>query len=332
MTEADLDALLDRAARRLRAQHALRAGLATLGLSLLALAVVLFAVRILPAGAPRPGLERALTLAAAGVPLGATLIALLLSYLYTRPHLDAVALLLDERARTGEHLVTWRQLRAQADATPIQLEFRKAQCAATLGIARQLDPRRLLPMRWPAWSRAPWLAALLLLCALLMPQQSVAPVAANPTRAPGAESLTQRIAMPGELTETRPGTPRVQVLAPTELLRLQLLATDPQAVPEQQAEALKELLNRIGNVPESELAPDVRDLLNAMRARVVKTAPEAAAAPSGAQQQTAANHDAPPSAPGAQSAADLRGFNAQAISTIEQHFGDVRTALGRYYR
>jgi hypothetical protein len=336
MTEAHLTKLLERGARRFRAQRALWAGLAGLGVGVVLASLLIFLVRLFPLRGAGSGSEMSLAEAAVALPVAVALAVFAVVYCRSRPALDTVALLLDRRAGTAEHLVTWWQLRAAplADARgseDLQRGFRAAQLAATLALAPRLDPKRLLPLRLPEWGRALWLALLLLCCALLMPPR----VRAERDPAGGKPGDTASLGLrtgggAGGVLATPGQTPRVQVLKPTELLAFQLTATDPQLPPAARAAALKELLRKIGNVPESELAPEVRELLEALRddgtQKNGKNGEKNGSVLAPAKGDNPAEPGAPP-----EGAAQVPDFREKAVSAVEQCFPDVKEQLGRYY-
>lgn len=339
MTEAGLEIVLRRGAWRLRVERALWAGLAAFGLGAAGAAGLIFLLRLFPLDSLlRPDLGATLPALALALPLLLAAAALSVVYFRYTPEPDTVALLLDMRAGTAEHLVTWYQLRrcaARAQDGELPRGFRAAQAAATLELGGRFDPRRLLPIRLPQWSRALWLALLLLCCALLMPPRArsnplldAAAAATQSWNAGGAGAGSN-----GAWQSSRSHTPLVQPLSQRELLIFRLKATDPNLPPAQKAEALKELLKKIGNAPENELSPEVRELLNALRNEVaVKDDNGKTGAPDGTKQLSA--NDASPAETAAWSAgvAQIPGFAERALATVEQNFGDVREQLEKYYR
>src|SRR5437868_3093483 len=129
MTETDLETLLHDGARRLRLQRALRMGLAALGGGLLLAAVLIFLFRLFPLNSSTmPGAQMALIQFALFLPIVTAAAVAIAIYQVTNPELSNVALLLDRRADSKEHLVTWFQFRS---ASAIEPGFRTAQLAAT---------------------------------------------------------------------------------------------------------------------------------------------------------------------------------------------------------
>jgi hypothetical protein len=182
-------------------------------------------------------------------------------------------------------------------------------------------------VRLPPWSRALWLALLLLCCALLMPPRVRAE--RRPVFGPdGAERAGQGLVAAGG-AGLSDQAPRVQVLKPTDLLSFRLLASDPNLDPAKRAAALKELLRKIGTVPESELAPDVRELLEALRGP--KDVEAKAGAKNGSLTAAAKGADPTETAGPLPGAAQLSAFRERAITAVEQHFQDVKEQLARYY-
>lgn len=343
MTESDLERVLERGARRMRAGEALRGGLALCGVGVLLAAGGILVCRQGWFSTGQGGVvpEGVVVWMAVGVPLGCGILGLVEAYRRCRPAPYYVALILDRMAGTAEHLVTWWQLRATAAPSPcplptgerdaeMQRGFRAAQLRATLALAGRFDPQRLISMRLPEWSRALWLALLLLCCALLMPQRVRAAKGTAAWRDGGAagSGLKRAAAGPGAGVAAVSRTPHVQVLKPTDLLVFQLKATDPLLPPAAKAEALKELLKKIGNVPESELAPEVRELLNLLRGEAAAKNGE----PEGTQQGTATGEPKEGvAAPKEAGAAQIPNYAERAMTAVEQNFGDVREQLERYY-
>ncbi|MGD0088724.1 MAG: hypothetical protein ABSE73_02285 [Planctomycetota bacterium] len=355
MTEAGLEVLLLRGAWRLRAERALWAGLAAFGAGVVLASVLIFVLRLFPVGpGAMPGVGTVLVQGALVLPLLMAAATLALVYARPNPLLETVALRMDVRAGTAEHLVTWYQLRVAAPFPlplregvgggdrlreaagggdlELQRGFRQAQAAATLALAARFDPKRLLPIRLPEWSRALWLALLLLCCALLMPPR------ARTARGLAANELSGLAGLRdgGGLNGAASGdshAPHVQVLNPTELLAFQLKATDPLLPAAAKAEALKELLKKIGSVPESELSPEVRELLNSLRSEVaIKNGADKTGTQEGAQESAGRNEPNEGTAGSVAGAAQIPDFTERAMATVEQNFGDVREQLQRYYR
>jgi len=342
MTEIDLETLLERGARRLRLQRALRVGLATFGISLIGATVAVFIVRLFPfSEAAMPGIERAFLQLALGTPLVLTA-AVLFFIIFVRgssPSGEEVALLLDRKAGLREHLTTWRHYRNRAgnDSHSLQKGFLEAQLASTLVAAAALKPSQVLPLRIPDWSRALWLAVLLLCCALLMPPNVSAVRTASMERAAlklAAASRENAPDMDGAPAAARQ-TPTVHVLPPTELLKFQLASSEAELPADVKAHLLKELQLRIGNVPESELTPEVRDILNALRS------PDASEKKTGGEAETKLGSADIKGKPTAEDvarahesgvAANVPQFRERAYAAVQQQFPDVKTMLERYYQ
>ena len=118
MNEAGLENLLLRGAWRLRAQRALGAGLAAFGVGVVLASTLIFILRLFPPGqGSLAGAGTALVQATLVLPLLFAVAALVLAYVRFHPLLETVALRMDARAGTAEHLVTWHQLRG-AKQTP----------------------------------------------------------------------------------------------------------------------------------------------------------------------------------------------------------------------
>lgn len=337
MTETDLQRLLDDGARRLSLERALRLGLAALGGGVLLATISIFLMRLFPlSSGAMPGAQTALIQAALALPALLAAAGALAGYRFTQPDRAAVALLLDRRAASKEHLVTWFEFSRGSRA--IDAGFRAAQLAATLQRAEALNPRKLLPLHWPEWSRALWLALLLLCSALLMPPRVDVtrglPIRENRSVASGMRLMAGPA--DGVVADAR-RAPTVQVLTPTELLALQLKLSDPEMIPAAKAEALKDLLKKIGNVPESELAADVQDLLNTLRSESGVKPADSKAKPeerSGSQQTTGAQGaktDVNP-AMDVGKPANLVEFTERAFTQIGQSFPDIKASLESYYR
>jgi len=340
MTEADLEIILARGAGRLRAERALWAGLAAFGVGVVVASVLIFVLRVFPLGS---GVLSAPVQAALALPV--LIAAAVLTFVFVRcqPLLEIVALLMDSRAGTAEHLVTWYQLRMAArtpssyplpaeESNEVRRAFRDAQASATLALASHFEPRRLLPIRLPEWSRALWLALLLLCCALLMPPRARSSRIPGPMELGGMPGLRDGSGINGGPAADS-HTPHVQVLNPSDLLIFQLKATDPLLPPEAKAEVLKELLKKIGNLPESELSPEVRELLNMLRSEVAMKDGGSKPGEQEGRQQGKSNGEANEgTANPLAGAAQVPDFAERAMATVEQNFGDVREPLEKYYK
>ena len=330
MTESDLDRLLLRASRRLRMQTALRVGVAALGSGIILMAAVVFWMRF--KGSAQ------LSMATLIAPPIAALLALSVAFVRSRPPLMSVAQVLDRRAQAHEQLVTWYEFRGCLQTlNPLQAEFKAAQRAATLQVAAMLDPRKLLPLSLPDWSRAIWLALILLCCALLMPPQIQSARHAAPASRLIQAGIMKAPPAAGADGQTQQNAPRVQVLSPTELSKIQLMATDSQMPQALKAEALKDLESKIGVIPESDLAPEVREVLDMLRKERSEKAlaSEKTAGPEKTGGHGESGRESKPEpaianvAPAL--AMDPAAFREKAITVISAHFPDVLEALDRYY-
>ena len=327
MTESDVHGLLRRAVLRMRASRALIAALAVLGSSLLCAALAVSWMRW-------SGREFVGTTVLAALPFAMMACAGVSAFLMSRPALASAASVLDRRAAISEHLVTWLHLRGldEAKLDDMQRGFRAAQRESALRAADSIRLKTHLPLHWPAWSRAIWLAMILLLSAILMPANDLRSVKTF-ERSSGL-GLT---AGPGgggggkDASATLRETPRVQVLAPAELHKLELIATDPQLSAAQKSEALKELNDAIGGLPESELTPDVRQLLDTLRK---DAAPPDAASKADGSIVKSANGEEKSARAAVVKPAEYKSFENvdKAWASSESQFGDVRERLARYYQ
>ena len=267
MTEAELDNLLLKSARRMRFEHGLRAALAALGLGLLAAAGIVLLARLKTYDA----------LLAAGlfVPPVAALIALIAAYTRYRPGLGRVALLLDQRSNSAEHLVTWHEYRTRPERaqSALQREFLDAQRNATLTKAAAIDARKLIPLRWPEWSRAVLLAFLLLCCAWLTPrggtnaQDRLATEDGRGRR----DSARANSAGAGDVAgSTEDEMPTMEQLSLTDQQKFMLLASDEKLAEVRKTDAFRELQSKLAGIPESQLTPLDRQLLNQFRTEAAK--------------------------------------------------------------
>jgi len=326
MTEADLGRLLQEGARRIQLQRALRLGMVALGAGILLATLGIFLLRLFPIGGQMPVIQLALALPA----LLAVILALA-GFSLTRPDPAAVALLLDRRAESKEHLVTWFEF--SRSSAVIEPGFRAAQLAATLQCAPALNPRTLLPLRLPEWSRALWLALLMLCSALLMPPR-VDAARTNIVRENRQIATLQRSTTVSP--ETGAAEPRrapfVQPLTPTEKLKVDLKMSDPDMSTKEKAELLKELEKKIGNVPETELEPELREVLAKLRAETGAKAPDAAKPEikSGSQQATGAQGKTDVNPQEQNGGVDAK-ITERAFTQIGQSFPDVKPQLELYY-
>jgi hypothetical protein len=331
MTEADLDVLLLKTARRLRLQRALRAGLAALGAGLLLAAAVVLWSR----------LKNYDMLLAAGLTLPPLLavVALFAAYLRSRPPLDQVALLLDQRSGSAEHLVTWYEFRKEPGraTNELQREFLSAQRLATLAKAAGMDPRTLVPVRLPEWSRIVLLAFLLLCCAWLTPPPEL-------TRGAGAagEQHRRRTAaagQPGNPGDNAAGSldeiPSVELLSQTDQQRMQLLASDPMLSEARKTDAFKDLQAKLAGIPENQLTALDRQLLNQLRPESAKAAKSNAGDSADSATQTTGqtnDHTGDSQAKPAGAAAVPRD-PAKAFSSIRTQFpAEMQRRLESYYQ
>ena len=336
MNESGLNGLLIRGARRLRFESALRMAFMTLGLTVVLLALVIAWFRL--RGDP------AHMIGGLFLPPLLGLAALLAAYKIQRPSYRQVALLLDKQAQSHEHLATWYAYQGLSAETlsEAQCGFRDAQRNATLELASNLDAGRLIPITLPVWSRAIWLALLLLCCALLMPPQKPSSQALpSEHRVQAARTQIGLDMSTGSGANSAPAIvlPRVQVLSPTELRRFQLLATDARLTDAAKADVLKDLQGKIGTVAESELAPEVREVLDMLRSSTPehtekKGKTEAASAKGGNQQGAEAAKSAPHSVAVApvEALVNIPEFKEKAFAAISLHFSDVQEQLNRYYK
>jgi hypothetical protein len=329
MTEADLDRVLSQAARRLRAERAFRAALGALGIGLVVAAAVVLWARL----ADRDFTPIILGLC---VPPTLALATLIVIYVRNRPALSLVALLLDRRANVDEHLVTWHEFRSRpAPENALQRQFLEAQRAATLEKARTIDAHKLFPIHFPDWSRLLLLAFMLLCCAWLAPalDKNSADKAPNerPKRAAGARGAGggESAASPVE------DTPSVEVLSQTDLQRFQLVASDPLLSDARRAEELQKLMNKLGGIPENQLTPLDRQLLNQLRGDGAKAnnSSEKKGSEDGTVQNAGGNDPGKQDSEGkVGSAAKLPELMARAMSIMQDQFPvDEQQRLASYY-
>jgi len=323
VNESQLQTLLTRAARRVRIERALIAGLTALAIALVCAAAAVGWMRWTGRevfGAP----------VAVALPFFVMACASVTAFFATRTRVASVAALVDARAGTQEHLVTWLHLRAldERRLSAMQRGFRDAQRTAALRAADSVRLSQHLPMRWPAWTRAIWLALILLLSALLIPASE--PVALNASERNGAAITV--VASGGDATNAQANlsqVPRVQVLSPAQLRKLELMATDDKLPTSMKADALKELNDALGGLPESELTPEVRQLLEMLRKDI--------GAKDGVKYQgqsvAATDRTESPKETSANRAAAYAPFKdtERAWSNSESHFLDVREQLKKYY-
>ncbi|GMV82842.1 MAG: hypothetical protein AMXMBFR7_40260 [Planctomycetota bacterium] len=330
MTELDLERLLDRGARRVRASAALYGACAGVGLALGASALAVVAARVQPAWSGT--VMAALPWTAAGVALCAGV-----CFWRSRPAPLRVALLLDTRAGLAEHLTTWLDRRGQPSGDPLAQGFQAAQRNATLRAAAGLHPARLLPLRLPAWTRALWLGLLALGCALLMPAQSGRENAGHtrPATAEGSPREAGAQAGPLQPLAALPQNRafKINPLSPEELFKARLTAGDEQAPEFLKAELLAELEAKVAGLSEAELDDRVREVLAQLRRPQGRDPKEAAPPPHAGS--VAQEGSEKPEAP--HGTAEHRGAPEAALSPVEltgiaqDRFPDVAEALARFY-
>jgi hypothetical protein len=323
MTERDLETLIERGTRRMRAQHALRVALATFGITLLVAAAGILIVRWTAAGNTWAGSSLLL-------PVVATLAVLLADYLRHHPTPRSVAMKMDQTAGSAEHLVTWLELRAapEAQLNELQKEFRTAQRSSTLSVCASMNPSRLMPFRWPAWTRAVWLAILFVLCALLMPERRA--TADAPLRT--ASSNRPKIQLgAGGAASTPNNETRVEPLSKRDMLALNLQMSNPNLTPEQKERLLKDLKSRLPEVPRSALPQEIQDYLNILERDSVQKAGFESKENSSAAQTVGNENDThkPQSLPGV---ASIPSEMEKAFTTVREQYSDVKEELERYYK
>jgi hypothetical protein len=330
MTESDLDQVLAKAARRLRVERAFRAGLSALGIGLvLAAAVVLWARLTARDVAP--------IAVALSIPPALTMLALVAIYLRNRPDIAWVALLLDRRAGSDEHLVTWHDLRGRPAAaeTQLQKEFIAAQRAATLEKARSIDPRKLIPIHFPDWSRMLLLAFLLLCCAWLAPALDKPRDVSGENNRPRRVASAQRSSGGESAANVADESPSVEVLSQTDLQRFQLVASDPMLNDSRKSEEFQKLMAKLGGIPENQLTPLDRQLLNQLRTDGAKTAraEEKRGGDDGTVQNTGGNDPGKGDSSGKVGApATIPEMNARALSAMHEQFpANEQQRLEKYY-
>lgn len=331
MNEAELDSLLLHCARRLRAVSALRWALLVLGFAAVAVAVAVFLWRMAYT-VPAAEMQRIQASQAQWSVLPFVLAgsAFIAAFFLARPQPSRVAAELDSRARLQDHLLTWLQLRAQTMSGQ-QQEFREAQSRSTLQLAKGLSVKTMIPIQFPEWAPALWMALIGLCCALLVPPQiEVESAAAARDREQGRRKSAPAVVVEGAAENTTPATPRVQPLSPTELLKLQLRATDPNLANEQRKQILAEVQQKIGGVPENELTDDVRELLRELRGNSeIARVPNTDLASGSAQQAAKAAGEV--ASNGLSEAANAVSFRERGLAFAQREFFDVKDELNRYY-
>jgi hypothetical protein len=327
MTEAELERVLERGARRMRLNTGLRWACAALLAALAAGAGLVGWARLEPewAGTVFAGYWLPLALAACGAVAG---------FWRARPAGAEVALRLDRAAGLEEHLATWEEFRRVApSADELARGFVEAQRRATLRKAEGVEPSRHLPLRWPAWSRALWLGLLALGCAVLMPE--------HPPRPEGVrEGLSQDGAgREGAGPGSRPANGarfdrlsrgEVELFTPTETRTIELAVYGSDVPDALREEAVRLLEAKIGTLPESEWSPEVREWLKQLRKKdgpsEAKTTEGAVTAAGTGQEPSAAPKGGAPPPP-------LPPLDKpMLLGVVKDRFPDVAAALERYYR
>lgn len=329
LQELDLENLLRAAVLRLRLERALRWMLAAFLAALsFATAALLLSHLIDNAAVSFP--------VCASLPIVAAACAGMWLLFQKNPRDEfAAAAQLDRNAKTQEHFSTWLHLRRTAfgASDPLRQSFKSAQRNSTLKAAEHVRLSEHLPLRLPRWSRAVWLALIVFISAALTPVSRLPqPTGERPLN--GADSaIPAALAGGGDARAVSPkalsDNARVQVLSPAQLRKLELIATDPNLPPSAQASALNELQNAIGNIPESELTSDVRQLLDTLRKSSAAAETKAAGNQTGSAQQS----DGKPQRPSEKPGVEYDAFQAveKAWRSGEPRFSDVRDALRKYY-
>lgn len=332
MTESDLDKLLARGARRIRFERALSMAFATLGVALLAVAGLVLWMRT------HSYVAIDIPIILSMPPLFA-IVVLLLVFRFHQIRYKDVALLMDKQASTHEHFVTWLHFRGLdwQYFSSLQREFLVAQRTATLHQMHGLKAGSLIPVRLPEWSRGLLLALLILCCALLMP-----PWTTNTIQTGELDRLAKmhagggmdehRVSAPPHL----PGeAPRVQILSPTQLKKFQLLATDEKLSQAEKSKIEMELRDKIGAIPESELAPALRELLDMLREETggKKKADGREDGKTGSQQNLAKENSGADGNNGSATPVQniVPEFFERPFAAQRDSYPDVQTRLDRYY-
>jgi len=257
MTESDVDTLLVRSSRRLRLAWGCRVALAGLGVGLLAGAGVVLLARL-------RGSEALLTAGMFLPPLFA-LAGLIVAFFRYRPALSRVALLLDRRSNSAEHLVTWHEFRTQPQRiqNSVQREMLDLQRASTLQRAAGIDPRKLIPLEWPDWSRVVLLAFLLLCCAWLTPRYdgSSERVAADDARSRHGGAHGRAMAASATADAQEDELPTMELLSQAEQQKFMLISSDERLSDAQKSEQLKDLQSKLAGIPESQLTKLDREVM-----------------------------------------------------------------------
>ena len=262
MTEADLDSLLNKSSRRMRLNRGLRVGLAALGIGLLLAAGLVLISRLKN--------YDALLLGGLITPPFLAVVALVVAYVKFRPAPRDVAVALDRRANSAEHLVTWHEYRATPHRiqSPLQREFLEAQRNSTLKTAAAFDARKLVPLNWPAWSRVVLLAFVLLCCAWLTPRNDGsegARSAIDDARNRRNAGRTLGDAGGDGSAAAMDEIPGIETLSQPDQQKFMLLASDDKLPESMKSEQFKDLQAKLAGIPENQLTPLDRQLLNQLR-------------------------------------------------------------------
>ena len=323
LQETDLENLLRASVLRLRLERALR-GMLAVFLAALALstAALMFARWF--------DIATVSFSACAALPVVAALCAGLWRLLQKNPRDEFnAAALLDQNARTHEHFSTWAYLRRIPSnaSDDLRQSFKSAQRNSTLRAAQNVRLSEHLPLRLPNWSRAVWLALIAFISVSLTPAAVRLPQPTANFHAGESEnaSLSTLAVSPNALPEHA----RVQVLSPAQMRKLELIATDPNLPPSAQADALKELQNAIGNIPENELTDDVRQLLDTLRKSSAATETKAI----GNLTANAPDSVEKPNRPSVKPGIEYEAFQAveKSWTAGSPRFSDVKAALRKYY-
>jgi hypothetical protein len=329
MNEADLDTLLFRASRRLRAQRAIRTGLLVLAFGILISSATILWARFNPQHGWLVG-------ASLLAPPTCALAAMLMAFLRYHPQQHDVAMQLDQRAKSEEHLLTWVDLRdRKSQLEPLQRGFQDAQRAATLRAASEFQLSRLMPLSLPDWSRSMLLAVLLLCCALLVPARNPAARKAFVEKddLPGmALSAGGGGAEKGRGPSGKPPKPPIVVnLSKEDLGKLRLIAFS-NAPKEVKTQSLKDLKTKLGDAPRSQLPPEIRDLLAELEADTGTEEKPEDKTPGSAQRAGTSPAETDPAAKAGADAVAVAEFPEKAFSLVRDQFKDVRAQLENYYK
>jgi hypothetical protein len=218
----------------------------------------------------------------------------------------------------------------------MQRDFLAAQRAATLQKAQAIDTRKLIPIHFPDWSRLLLLAFLLLCCAWLAPaldkDTSDKVPTDRPRRAAGARGGGGGESAANAIEDS----PSVEVLSQTDLQRFQLVASDPLLSDSRRTEELQKLMNKLGGIPENQLTPLDRQLLNQLRGDSAKSinSSDKKGNEDGTVQNTAGTDPGKQDSEGKIGrAATIPELTARALSVMQDQFPvDEQQRLASYYR